>query len=48
MELLGLIIGVLFCGWGVSESEFGRNRYWEDPDFDPATYWAESDLEKEK
>ena len=48
MELLGLIIGVLFGGWGVRDSEFGTNRYWEDPDFDPATYWTKSVSEKGK
>ena len=48
MELLGLIIGVLFGGCGVRDSEFGANRYWEDPDFDPATYWTESASEKDK
>ena len=48
MELLGLIIGVLFGGWGVRDSEFGTNRYWGDPDFDPATYCTESVSEKDK
>ena len=35
MELLGMLLWFFVHGWGPSDSEFGRNRYWEDPDFQP-------------
>jgi len=31
MELIALLFGWLF---GDNDDEFGRNRYWEHPDFD--------------
>jgi len=35
MELLGMLLWFFVHGWGPSDSEVGRDRYWEDPDFQP-------------
>jgi len=35
MELLGMLLWFFMYRWGPSDSEAGRNRYWEDPDFQP-------------
>ena len=48
MELVGMLIWLVCHGLGQKDSEFGTNRYWENPDFDPATYWTELDSRKEK
>ena len=48
MELVGMLIWLVCHGWGQKDSEFGTNRYWENPDFDPATYWTKSDSRKKK
>ena len=33
MELLGMLLWFFMHSWSPSDSEVGRNRYWEDPDF---------------
>ena len=33
MELLGILFGWILSPFSDSDDEFGRNRYWEDPDY---------------